>query len=62
MDKRKDRPKVYGEALTLDEVHERLVSEEERKKMVKKSTQQRKKVDFIEEVKGSVSYSTHQLQ
>lgn len=36
MDKRKVRPKFYGEALTLDEVHDRIVAEKEEKEAAAK--------------------------
>ena len=41
MDKRKVRPKFYGEALTLDEVHERLLMEEEKKAAKQKKQEER---------------------
>ena len=36
VDKRKVRPKFYGEALTLDEVHDRIVAEKEEKEAAAK--------------------------
>ena len=44
MDKRKVRPKFYGEALTLDEVHERLLMEEEEKKAAKQKKQEEREL------------------